>query len=157
MTNKKSTLNIENAMDILKSEIFDDDCSYMGAVLFVSKAFKIPMETLLEDLDRMLIYDYSNEEMAAMRTIHCKENWSDKELEVISRMGLDVVNNGTGMWNEIMIRQALAFEEKYPQIGEGKYDYSLVGTVYNYSDMLPPIKKIIENRNDVAVFEIGEE
>lgn len=158
MAKKEKLLNIENAKKILKSGVFDNNCSYDGAVLFVSKAFEIPMDTLLESLDKMLIFDYSNEEINAMKKIHCKEKWSKKEEEIIERIGLDVGNNDAGMWNEVMVRQGFDFEEKYPQIAEGIYDYALADMVYNYPDsgMLPPIKRIIENRNDVAVFEIDK-
>lgn len=157
MAKKEIKIGIEQAMEVLKkSKNLDDDCSYMGAVTFVSEAFEIPMDTLLEDLDNMLIYDYSDEEIAALRTVHCKKNWSDRERIAINRIGLDPENNETGFWNEIIVKQALEFEDKYPQIEEGTYDYSLADTVYNYPDTLPPIKKIIENRNDVAVFEIDE-
>ena len=48
MNNK---LNFETALKILKSDIFDDDCSYMGAVMFVAEAFDMSIDSLLEELD----------------------------------------------------------------------------------------------------------
>ena len=44
-------LDFETAMEILKSDIFDDDCSYMGAVLFVAEAFDMSVDSLLEKLN----------------------------------------------------------------------------------------------------------
>ena len=155
----KSKLDFESALNILKSDIFDNECLYMGAVLFVSKAFNIQKDTLLEELQTCLVYDYTDDEIKAMKNVHCKTKWNELEERAIAKIGLDVYDNGSGLWNEIIVRQALEFEEKYPQIAEGKYDYSLADMVYNYPNagMLPPIKRIIENKNDVAVFEIGEE
>lgn len=43
-------LDFETALEILKSNIFDDDCSYMGAVIFVSEAFDMSVDNLLEIL-----------------------------------------------------------------------------------------------------------
>ena len=47
----KNTLNFETALEILKSDIFDDDCSYMGAIIFVAEAFDMSIDSLLEKLD----------------------------------------------------------------------------------------------------------
>ena len=44
-------LDFETAMEILKSDIFDDDCSYMGAVMFVAEAFNMSIDSLLEKLN----------------------------------------------------------------------------------------------------------
>ena len=46
-----NTLDFETALKILKSNIFDDDCSYMGAVMFVAEAFDISIDSLLEKLN----------------------------------------------------------------------------------------------------------
>ena len=43
-------LDFETALEILKSGIFDDDCSYMGAVLFVGEAFDMSVDSVLEKL-----------------------------------------------------------------------------------------------------------
>ena len=48
MNNK---LDFETAMEILKSDIFDDDCSYMGAIMFVADAFDLSIDSLLEKLN----------------------------------------------------------------------------------------------------------
>ena len=48
MSNK---LDFETALEILKSDIFDDDCSYMGAVMFVAEAFDMSVDSLLEKLN----------------------------------------------------------------------------------------------------------
>ena len=48
MNNK---LDFETALEILKSDIFDDDCSYMGAVLFVAEAFDMSVDSVLEKLE----------------------------------------------------------------------------------------------------------
>lgn len=47
----KNALTFETALEILKSDIFDDDCSYMGALLFVADAFNVSVDSLLEKLD----------------------------------------------------------------------------------------------------------
>ncbi len=47
----KNTLNFETALEILKSDIFDDDCSYMGAMLFVADAFNVSVDSLMEKLE----------------------------------------------------------------------------------------------------------
>ena len=47
----KNNMDFETALEILKSEIFEDDCSYMGAVLFVSVAFNVSVDSLLEKLE----------------------------------------------------------------------------------------------------------
>ena len=44
-------LDFETALKILKSDVFDNDCSYMGAVMFVSEAFDISIDSLLERLN----------------------------------------------------------------------------------------------------------
>ena len=44
------TLDFETALEILQSPIYDDECSYMGAVLFVSEAFNISVDRVLESL-----------------------------------------------------------------------------------------------------------
>lgn len=44
-------LDFEMALEILKSNIFDDDCSYMGAVIFVAEAFDMSIDSLLEKLN----------------------------------------------------------------------------------------------------------
>lgn len=44
-------LDFETALEILKSNIFDDDCSYMGAVIFVAEAFDMSIDSLLEKLN----------------------------------------------------------------------------------------------------------
>jgi hypothetical protein len=44
-------LDFEKALEILKSNIFDDDCSYMGAVMFVAEAFDVSIDSLLEKLN----------------------------------------------------------------------------------------------------------
>jgi hypothetical protein len=46
-----NTLDFETALEILKGNIFDDDCSYMGAVLFVAEAFDMSIDSVLEKLD----------------------------------------------------------------------------------------------------------
>lgn len=46
-----NTLDFETALKILKSNIFDDDCSYMGAVMFVAEAFDMSIDSLLEKLN----------------------------------------------------------------------------------------------------------
>ena len=46
-----NTLDFETAIEILKSNIFDDDCSYMGAVMFVAEAFDMSIDSLLEKLN----------------------------------------------------------------------------------------------------------
>ena len=48
MNNK---LDFETALEILKRDIFDDDCSYMGAVLFVAEAFDMSVDSVLEKLE----------------------------------------------------------------------------------------------------------
>ena len=48
MNNK---LDFETALEILKSNIFGDDCSYMGAVMFVAEAFDMSIDSLLEKLE----------------------------------------------------------------------------------------------------------
>ena len=45
-------LDFETALEILKSDIFDDDCSYMGALMFVSDAFNVSIDSLLEKLEQ---------------------------------------------------------------------------------------------------------
>lgn len=45
-----NTLDFETALEILKSNIFDDDCSYMGAVMFVAEAFDMSIDSLLMKL-----------------------------------------------------------------------------------------------------------
>ena len=45
-----NTLDFETALKILKSNIFDDDCSYMGAVMFVAEAFDMSFDSLLDKL-----------------------------------------------------------------------------------------------------------
>ena len=45
MNNK---LDFETALEILQNPIFDDDASYMGAVLFVSEAFNLSVDKVLE-------------------------------------------------------------------------------------------------------------
>lgn len=49
MNNK---LDFETALKILKSNIFEDDCSYMGAIMFVAEAFDIRIDSLLMKLER---------------------------------------------------------------------------------------------------------
>lgn len=44
-------LDFETSLEILKSNIFDDDCSYMGAVMFVAEAFDMSIDSLLEKLN----------------------------------------------------------------------------------------------------------
>ena len=46
-----NTLDFETALEILKSDIFTDDCSYMGAVLFVAEAFDMSVDSLLEKIE----------------------------------------------------------------------------------------------------------
>lgn len=43
-------LDFETACEILKSDIFTDDCSYMGAVLFVAEAFDMSIDSIMEQL-----------------------------------------------------------------------------------------------------------
>ena len=43
-------LDFETALEILQSPIFDDDLSYMGAVLFVSEAFNMSVDSVLEKM-----------------------------------------------------------------------------------------------------------
>lgn len=47
-----NTLDFETALKILKSNIFDDDCSYMGAVIFVAEAFDMSIDSLLEHIEK---------------------------------------------------------------------------------------------------------
>ena len=49
MNNNK--LDFETALEILKSDLFDDDCSYMGAVMFVAEAFNMSVDNVLEELE----------------------------------------------------------------------------------------------------------
>lgn len=49
MNNNK--LDYETALEILKSDLFDDDCSYMGAVMFVAEAFNMSVDKVLEELE----------------------------------------------------------------------------------------------------------
>lgn len=44
-------INFDEALEILKSDIFDDDCSYMGAVLFVANAFNVSVNDILERIE----------------------------------------------------------------------------------------------------------
>ena len=44
-------LDFETALEILQSPIFDDDLSYMGAVLFVSEAFNMSVDSVLEHIE----------------------------------------------------------------------------------------------------------
>lgn len=44
-------LHFETALEILKKPIFDDDATYMGAVLFVSEAFDVSVDKLLESVE----------------------------------------------------------------------------------------------------------
>ena len=44
-------LSFENALEILKNNIFDDDLCYMGAVLFVAIAFGMSVDKVLEHTD----------------------------------------------------------------------------------------------------------
>ena len=44
-------LDFETALEILKRDIFTDDCSYMGAVLFVAEAFDMSVDRLLEKIE----------------------------------------------------------------------------------------------------------
>ena len=46
----KNKLDFETALEILKSDIFEDDCSYMGAMLFVSEAFDVSVDSILEQI-----------------------------------------------------------------------------------------------------------
>ena len=48
-----NTLDFETALEILKSDIFDDDCSYIGAVIFVAEAFDMSVDNLLMKLDNI--------------------------------------------------------------------------------------------------------
>lgn len=48
----ENLLDFETALEILKSDIFTDDCSYSGALLFVSQAFDISIDTLLEKIEQ---------------------------------------------------------------------------------------------------------
>ena len=48
-----NTLDFETALEILKSDIFDDDCTYMGAMMFVSEAFNVSIDSLLEKIDEL--------------------------------------------------------------------------------------------------------
>ena len=48
MNNK---LDFETALEILKSNIFDDDWSYIGAVMVVAEAFDVSIDSLLEKLN----------------------------------------------------------------------------------------------------------
>ena len=41
-------LSFETALEILQSPVFDDDLSYMGAVCFVSEAFNMSVDKVLE-------------------------------------------------------------------------------------------------------------
>jgi hypothetical protein len=43
-------LDFETALEILQNPIYDDDCSYMGAVLFVSEAFNMSIDSVLEHI-----------------------------------------------------------------------------------------------------------
>ena len=47
----KNKLDFETALEILKSDIFEDDCSYMGAMLFVSEAFNVSVDSILEQIE----------------------------------------------------------------------------------------------------------
>jgi hypothetical protein len=51
--NMYNALDFETALEILKSNIFDDDCSYMGAVMFVAEAFDMSIDSLLMKLDNI--------------------------------------------------------------------------------------------------------
>lgn len=44
-------INFDEALEILKSDIFDDDCCYMGAVLFVANAFNVSVNDILERIE----------------------------------------------------------------------------------------------------------
>ena len=48
----KNKLDFETALEILKSDIFEDDCSYMGAVMFAAEAFDMSIDSLLEKLNQ---------------------------------------------------------------------------------------------------------
>lgn len=45
------TLDFETALEILKNPIFTDDLSYMGAVLFISEAFNMSVDSVLEYIE----------------------------------------------------------------------------------------------------------
>ena len=43
-------LDFETALEILQNPIFDDYNAYMGAVLFVSEAFNMSIDSVLEHI-----------------------------------------------------------------------------------------------------------
>ena len=43
-------LDFETALEILQSDIFDDDLSYIGAVMFVAEAFGLSVDSVLENI-----------------------------------------------------------------------------------------------------------
>lgn len=43
-------LDFETALEILQNPIYDDDSAYMGAVLFVSEAFNMSIDSVLEHI-----------------------------------------------------------------------------------------------------------
>lgn len=46
-----NTLHFETALEILKSDIFTEDCSYMRTILFVTEAFDMSVDSLLEKIE----------------------------------------------------------------------------------------------------------
>jgi hypothetical protein len=47
-TGKKNALTYEASLEILKDTVFDDDCSWAGAVTFVSLAFGVPADEVVK-------------------------------------------------------------------------------------------------------------
>ena len=48
----KDSINFDEALSVLAtSEMLDDDCSFMGAVVFVSEVFGVSEESILQHLD----------------------------------------------------------------------------------------------------------
>lgn len=48
MSNLYNYVSLETAIEILRSNILDSETHYRGAIIFVSKAFAISVDNLLE-------------------------------------------------------------------------------------------------------------
>lgn len=48
MNNLYNFVSLETAIEILRSDIWDSETHYIGAIIFVSKAFAISVDSLLE-------------------------------------------------------------------------------------------------------------
>ena len=97
--------------------------------------------------------DYTKEEIAKMKEIPLKRELSYEEENLADYLGIAIYENGDGLYNEVMLQQALFFKKKYErEFAEEKYDFALADTAVNFPEMLGDVGDVIEIKNDIAVY-----